>query len=90
MRVNELSVMVDFTREIRVALVGRLEDDLGGQNIISVSMRAMPLGFAPYLGAIGEFMVGEVDLSEGSFSDQSPKSIVADRLEIFCREFTTT
>jgi hypothetical protein len=41
----------------------------------------------PYLGAIGELVFGEVDLSERAFAYQLPKSIVSDILEILVRKF---
>lgn len=62
---DELSVVVDLTGQVRVALVRRLEHDLG---------------------AIGELVVGQVYLSERSFSYQTAQSVVSDRPEIFARE----
>jgi hypothetical protein len=40
-----------------------------------------------YLGAIGQFMRRQVDFSERSLPDQSPKSVVANRFEVMAREF---
>lgn len=62
----ELPVMVNFSCEVRVALVGRLENDLG---------------------AIGQFMRRQVDFSERSLPDQSPKRVVANGFEVMACEF---
>lgn len=43
-----------------------------------------------YLGAIGQFMRRQVDFSERSLSDQSPKSVVANGFEVMAREFATS
>lgn len=82
----ELPVMVNFSCKVRVALVGRLENDL-----IRVSYRR---GYAggivldlKYLGAIGQFMRRQVDFSERSLPDQSPKRVVANGFEVMACEF---
>lgn len=48
---------------------------------------ALVRGFEDDLGAIGEFVGGEVDLSERALSDQAAEGVVADRSEVLIREF---
>lgn len=40
-----------------------------------------------YLGAIGQFMRRQVDFSERSLPDQSPKRVVANGFEVMACEF---
>lgn len=66
MGVQKLAVVVDLARQIRIVLLGALEDDLG---------------------AIGELVLGEVDLAETPLADQAPERVVADTVEVGRREF---
>lgn len=43
-----------------------------------------------YLGAISEFVGGQVDLAEGALADEAAEGVVADRLEVFTRELAGT
>jgi hypothetical protein len=81
----ELSVVVDLAREVRVPLVGGLEDYL--PKVSDGPRYCDRAGSNADLGAIGELMRCEVDFSKGSFPNQPSKSVVTDRLQIVAREF---
>ncbi len=88
MGVDELAVVVDLAGEVRVVLVGRLEDDLGWV----VGLGGAVTGgtgcrYVTHLGAIGELVGGQVDLAKRALADQAAQGVVSDRLEVLVREF---
>lgn len=58
-RMDELPMVMDLSCEVRILLLGRLED-----NLITVSACAQPLLFPAHLRPICEVVSCEVDLAE--------------------------
>ena len=71
-------MVVDLSSEIGVILLRVLEHDLDiviGIPVRSARSRRIPL---MYLGPIGEFVCGQIDLPKGPFPDQPPQGVVSD------------
>lgn len=80
---DELSVVVDFAREVRVALLRGLEYNLPGVR----SMTRRRTATSAYLGAICELMGCQIDLPKRPLSNQAAEGVVSDRSEVFICEF---
>lgn len=85
MGVDELPVVVDLASQVRVGSIRRLQDDLNRPFSYRRLLDSSTKG-STHLGAIREFMGGQVDLAEGAFADQAAKGIIANRLEIGARK----
>lgn len=67
MRMDKLSVMVDFAGQVRVVFLGGFKDDLRFVNHRPARLKAWEWA---HLGAIGELVVSEIDLSKGALPYQ--------------------
>ena len=89
MRVKELSVVVDFPRQIRVIFLRRLEDDLE-QSVGTTCRTHQPWGIlGVYLGSIGEFVCSQIHFSERTLADQPPQCVISHRAQLIGGEFSS-
>jgi len=82
---DELSMMMDFARKIRVIFVGRLQYDL-----TQVLLSHMQLNWALsiYLWAIGKLMRCQINLPKGALANQPSQRVIANSPQIFRRELS--
>lgn len=78
MRVQELAVVVYFTREIRIVLIRGFQNDLQKLRQINAPIVLCQT----YLGIVCKLVSREIDLAKGAFANQSSKSVIADAAEV--------
>lgn len=76
---DELPMVVDLARQIRIVLVGRLEDHLEPSLVMQYGRGR---GRGAHLGAIGEFVGCEVHLAKGTLPYQLPQVVIAHILQV--------
>jgi hypothetical protein len=87
-RVQELAVMVDLAREVGVLFLGRLEHDLRVQRGLVFDL--LRVHGACHLGAIDEFVRGQVDLAKRALANQAADGVVADSTEVAAVELAVS